>query len=376
MRRLTRAVAAVLFAGISVAHVAALTVTPLDDKLVSVEVATSGTTREDALNEARTRAVLSTAGRVLLDNQLLRADELMDKYLRTYSANFVTAIEVYEERFTGGQNVLSSRVFVDYEKLVNDLHEKRFLYAPAYKPMFTVFMAEDIDGASLSQEVARPLLRNALETQGMRPYKGTITTPPTDVDVKADSDLTKSALEAAERRNVELLVTGTTTTRQRGEKDYYYDKFYFYDCEMTASLIRVDTGEELKTVTVRGSASDRDRAEAIRLSIERASALAAVDIEERYATFWPRVVQSGSDFEVLLTGADDELIRIISQHLNGVGIDAEISLKKKFDTSAVLTVRTKARRDSLIEVLRACPYPALTIIREVGDKKFEVQVAS
>lgn len=373
--RFLRAYAVVSFLAASVASVGALTVTPLDEKTVSVEVATSGVTREEALTEARTRAVLSTAGRVLIDNQLLRADELMDKYLRTYGSEFVTAVEVYEEKFTGGRNVLSSRVFIDYEKLVRDLQEKRFLYTPAYKPMFAVFMQEDLEGNPMAQEVARPLLRNALETVGMRAYKGTITTPPTNVDFQADADLTKLALEAAERRNVEILITGTTTTRQRGQNDYYYDTFFFYDTEMTASLVRVDTGEKIDTVTVRGSASGRDRAEAIRQSIERASNDAATTIDEKYASFWPRVVQSGSDYEILLTATNDELIRIVSQHLSQVGIDAEISLKKKFDSSAVLTVRTKAARESLIEVLRACPYPALTIIREIGPRKFEVQVA-
>jgi hypothetical protein len=375
MRRWFCAFTTALILGALSQTVPALTVTPLDDSLVAVQISTAGATREDALRQARERAVLGTAGRVLLDSQLIRADELLQKYLTNYAANFVKAVEVQSEQFRGGENVLTSRVFVNYAALVSDLEEKRFLYTPAFKPMFAVFMQEQLDGNRLPQEVARPLLRNALEVVGLKAYGGTIGTPPTSVDVATDADLLREAVIAAERRNVELIVTGTTNTTLREQRQVYYETFYFYDCEMSVQLVRVDTGEVLHQTTTTAAASNRDRAEAVRLAIERAAELTANELEEKYQHFWPRVVQSGSDFEVLLTGANDELIRIVTQHLSKVSIDAEISLKKRFDSSAVLTVRSSASRQSIIEALRGCPYPNLTIVREVGQKKFEVQVA-
>jgi hypothetical protein len=352
-----------------------LKMTPLDDQTVSVQLATSGATRGDALTSAREQAVIAAAGRLLLDGVLLRADNLLEKYLRTYANQFVRAVEVHDETFSGGLNVLTTRVFVDSESLLKDLQEKRFLYTPAYKPMVAVFLSEDLEGAAMSQEVARPLLQNALELSGLKAYDGAISTPPTNVDIASDKDLLAEGIIATERRNVEIIVTGKTTTSLREERKVYYDNFYFYDCTMTVQMIRVDTGEVLQEVVAEGSASDRDRAESIRLSIERAAAQVARSLEEKYDSFWPRVVQSNSDYEVLLTGVNEELVRIVKQHLEQVGFGTEIGLRKQFDGCAVLTIKTEAGRDALIQAIRGCSYPTLTIIREVGKDKLEVQVA-
>jgi hypothetical protein len=65
----------------------------------------------------------------------------------------------------------------------------------------------------------------------------------------------------------------------------------------------------------------------------------------------------------------------VKQHLEQVGFGTEIGLRKQFDGCAVLTIKTEAGRDALIQAIRGCSYPTLTIIREVGKDKLEVQVA-
>lgn len=351
-------------------------VTPLDDGLVSVVTDTRGETREAALLLAKEQAVTATAGRVLLDDKLLRADELLEKYLRNYASNFVLGVEVLNDEFTGGYTVLKSRVFVDYAKLVDDLREKRFLYEPAYTPQFFVFLDETLDGREIDQKPAREILSNALTTQGFKPYDGMdISDPPANVNILEDPLLLRSAIVSAERRNIEIIITGEARMTLREESDVYYDHFYFYDCEMDVQMVRVDTGEVLLSKTAKNSGSARDRAEAISLAIQRTARIIADEFYTEYRATWPKLVQSRATYEILLTGTDDELINIISQHLERAEPNTRIFVKKKFDGTAILSVDTAADRDAIIETLRMCPYPTLKIVREKGEDKFEVQVS-
>lgn len=370
LRRLTFALLALGLVGRS----AALEVTPLDDRTVSVHLASEAATRQDALLEAKKSAVMATAGRVLLDDALIRGDELMAKYLSLYAPEFVTGVEVLDDTFQGGKTRLTSRVFINYAKLQKDLLEKRFLFAPAYKPLVGVFVQERVEEEQLKQEVARELLQNALQVEGLKSFTGRISDPPASTDVVADPLLLRAAIVASERRNVEIILSGTSETTLDKEMEIYYDKFYFYNCKMTMTMLRVDTGEVLFKTDAEGSASSRDRADAIRLAIERASNQVASAVSGRYKEFWPEVVQSKSDYEILFTGTDEELTRIVTQQLERVSPDTRINLKKTFDRSALLAVSSSAPRDRILENLKQCPYPTLNVVREVGKDKFEVQV--
>ena len=354
-----------------------LQVTPLEGDLVSVMTSTKGETRAEALEQAKSDAVLATAGRVLMDGKLVVADQLLRKYLSRYAGNYVEGVEVLEDTFTGGLTQLNSRVFVNYNELVRDMEEKRFLYEPAYRPRTAVFLEETLDEEAVpgGQNPARDALAAALQGQGMKVYQGEIEDPSLGVDVREDPLLLDTAIVSAERRRIEIIFSGESTTTLREEKNLYYDRFYFYDCAMEVSMIRVDTGETLHTVMAEGSASARDRGQAISGAIERAAQVIAEEIRTEYRKVWPQLVQSVAQYEILLTGTNDELINIIQQHIEQLGRETQIYLKKKFGASAILTVSTNADREDLVEILQVCPYPTLTIIRQEGDKKFEVQVS-
>lgn len=360
---------------VSAVSAPALQINPLANDLVSVHLTARGESQEEAELQAKREAVLAAAGRVLIEDKLIRADELLVKYINRYAENFVRGVEITNDEFTEGFVVLDTRVFIDYKALIEDLEEKKFLYQPAYKPMFGIFMEERLQGDKIEQEVARKTMENSLRVVGMKPYEGQIESPPVSINVGEDPELLEQAFIAAERRNIELIVTGESNTSLREQKKLYYDEFFFYDCEMRISVYRVDTGEKFFETSGRNSGSAKDRGDAVELAIQRTADNLAESVETAYQGFWPGVVQGKRKFEVLLTATDDELTRITSEYLKRLGSGTVISTRITFDRSAVLTIDTAADRQALLEALRASPYPSLTVVREIGDRKFEVQVA-
>lgn len=375
MRHLFRlAFALLLLAGAAV-PARALIVTPLDELTLSVELTTSGETRAEALDRARHQAVVATVGRVFLTDQLIMADELLVKYLDNYSANFVNAVEVLEERFFEGRNTVRARVYVDYDRLFRDLAEKKFLYKPAYKPRFTSFLTERLDGRIVTDGRARESLGNALNNLGLRRYAGELQTPPHTTDVAGDAFLLNAAIVSSQRSGVEVIVSGEARTQLVDRKKLYFDEYWFYETEVSAKLVRVDTGEVLFQAAGKGTSSARNRDEAIQTSIDRASEQVSAALVRDFDAYWPVVVQQQAPFRILLTGVDAESLRIVVQNIERMSRDTKVFVRKSFGPSTVVEVLTQGTKQQLLDNLRSSTYPTLYIVNPDADRSFEVQVS-
>ncbi len=354
----------------------AFELTPIDEHSLVVRITTEGETPEEAMNVARVEAIRGAAGRVLMSDRLIMADDILAKYLANYAANFVKAVEVLEEDFVQGRNRITAKVFVDYSGLVEDMEDKRFLYKPAYRPRFASFMTEKQDGRIVNEGNARNALATSMNNLGMRRYGKILNTPPATTDVSLDDFLLQSAVVSSQRAGVEVIVTGECTTVLQDQQKLYFDEYWFYESEMTAQLIRVDTGEPLFEAKARGSASDKDPATAIQTAIDRAAERVASQLVPPFEAHWPKLVQRKSDYEVLLTGVDSDLVSIISEHMKRLGIDTEVYVRKEFDKSASIAIDTNQPREAVIETIRSCTYPTLSVVNPGAERVFEVQVSS
>ncbi|MDX2177057.1 MAG: hypothetical protein SF028_11370 [Candidatus Sumerlaeia bacterium] len=363
---------------------AASLLTPISDGKLLYETTSSGDSREAALTAARQAAVKGSAGRVLLGESLIMADELLDLYLDRYYDKFVTATEVVTEDFVGGRNVVRSRVFVDYQSLVKDLDEKRFLFTPAPRPVVLSFLAEKMDNETTAEGIALSALNVSFLATGMKPFSGSLpaadpqdpsTVPSLARDVAQTPATLAEALVLAQRNGAEVLVTGTATTSESMSDRFYYDNYLFYECTMETKLLRVDTGEVLFTARATGNAAAVNRSEAIQTAIQRAATSIADQYYDKLTDHWGFVVRANTaDYQVMLTGADEELQRVVARHLERLGGGTEVALRKAFDKTAVLVVRTDASRQDVLEQIASCSFPTLTTLNPADKNRFEVQV--
>lgn len=354
----------------------AVQVSPMEGNLVAVESSARGEERDQVLSDLKDEAVLATTGRIFLGDSLVRAEELLHAYLQNYGQQFVKGVEVLEDRFSGGQTELRTRVYVDYEALHADLAEKRFIFTPAFSPFFTVFLYEEIDGSESPEPESRRTVQEVMMRNGFKPSDLAIEEISRGIDVRDDAEDLHAAFVAAERRGIEILMVGRAATDLREQRDVYYDRFFFYDTELELSMYRVDTRELLARASTKGSASDRARGIAVTTAIERAAQQAASRFASTYSDYWPTVVQSEADFQLLLTGADDDSIRIVSQHLDRLGPGTRVHVKRRLGPSALLTIESGADRERFVELLGELTFPALRVVEEHTGNRFEVQITS
>jgi hypothetical protein len=353
----------------------AFRLTPLSEESIVVELTTEAESREQALAKAKSEAILGSVGRIFLDQKLLMADQILGKYVGNYADQFVDGQEILSEEFLAGKNIVKSKVFVNFSRLEKDLTEKRFIYSPAYKPIFTGFMTETLEGKTNFDGVALKSLTGSLRELGMKPFAAQLQTPPSTADVSTEAFLLDSAVISSQRSGIEIIVTGEADINLVEKRKLYFDEYWFYETNVTARLIRVDTREVLAEATAKGSSSEKDQTEAIGLSLDRANEVVAQQLFTKYSEFWPNVVQLQSDYEVLFTGVTPELERIIIQNLERLGGNIKVNTRKSFDRSTVLSIDYDGPRELLIENLNSCPYPTLYILNPDAPTGLEIQVS-
>lgn len=341
---------------------AAFVVKPTGDGLISVTLNVTADSVDAAREEASLSAVRACVGRVFWGNQLLSARGLLDNYLAKSHARFVRAIETLATDFVAGRPNLQLRVFVDYNALEADLREKRFLFEPKIRPHFIVFLEEKLGEDFARYETGRDAIAAALQDRNLRPFGGVIDRPPRNANVIADPILREDALVACERREIEILVSGSSQTHRDSVKDIYYDTYFFYTTDMDIALLRVDTGEELARVKARGSAAHGEEQQAINLSIQRAASQAAARLADLYDKIWPFMVQNRADYRILFTGATPENLNLLRNTLEKTGRDAKVYLRQTYDRSAVFTLSYSGGRQDVINALATNAYPTLSLV--------------
>lgn len=371
--RVVAAVLAVLFLA-SIA--ASAVVTPMQRGRVAVDIETFGASREEAVASARRAAVDSTVARILADGRLLLAEDLLERYLDNYASNFVQSVEVLSDTPLRGGSLVRSRVFVDTPRLVADLEEKRFLFQPAVRPRFLVFLAETVDGSASPRASARQALSSAIDEVGLTPADAEVMTPPRDSNPLLDAESFSASRVAAERSGAEIVFAGEARSRFIERRQLYLDEFVFVETTLEARMIRVDTGEEIARVRTVGSASDPDADTALARSARLAAEEAAESFMRAYDAYWPFVVQGEADFTLLVTGADEGNLALIASRITGLGDGARVVVRRKLGSTAVLSVMHNGDRAGLLAAVGQMGFPRVNILNPGAEDLFELQVVA
>ncbi len=347
---------------------------PLGGDLIVVERQVEGSSEKAAIDDAARAAVQSCVGRVYFSKRLIMARSLLTKYLDNYYKKFIFTSVVEDKKYLGDKVRLNLKTYVDYTKLVKDLEEKRFLFKPRVRPFFCIFLKEVLDGNPAQYKYGREMVRDAWkDSTGQREPENHITNPPENVDITNSPKLTASAIQAAQKRGAEIILTGTSSSAREKHEELYYDTYTFYRTTIDLKLIRVDTGEildEAKSSSLAGSVS---RHRAIQLSITRAAQKATAQLAEFYGANWDKTVHAKGDYQFLFTGVTDEKLDIIKRLLASLNGSSEVFVKNRYADVAVVNLVYKGSRELLINALEGSAYPRMHILKE-EDNRFEIQI--
>ena len=342
-------------------------------RLLSLHYELMGESEEALVKEASVRAILSAIGRVYFSDLMLRGRSLLDAYVVKRWMDFAVH-EVSLSEVRGGRRFVNLDVLVDCKKLYDDLHEKRFIYRPALRPVFYVFLSETYDGEKTTP-VGR---RHLLETIQNREYRylwandaEDFSVPPSqkqevavreplpDLDVSRTAEDLASACAEAQRNEVEVFIAGTLETKTTRKGKLYFDEYTFVETFCSLKLIRSDTGEALASDEVRTAAGHVNAADAVAAATRAAVDKIAPGLFDVFDKQWGKTILRKANLRVMVFGADNDSLDLLKQVLTGVSPDLEIYTRSSYADVAVLTLSWKDRTRDLVDVLRQTHYPDL-----------------
>lgn len=299
---------------------------------LSLRYDTTGQTVEEARKEAHLRAIRNAVGRLYFTDYMLRARTLLTPYLAAHHNDFIARETIFENRLQGGQRFLDIEVVVDCEKLWADLFEKRFVYRPALRPLFYVFMSETFDGAEMVDHSARTHLLELMNGKDLAtrfdklPYRYLWADPPlraddpaipvsdkTEVvlanpspykDPSVSAEALAEACREAQRNEVEVFIAATVETKTTEKTDVYFESYTYVETFCSLKLVRSDTHEILAVAETRVSAAHPDADQARRVAAASALSKIAPEIFTAFQSVWDKTVLRKAKIRVMTVGKD------------------------------------------------------------------------
>lgn len=334
-----------------------------------------GASEADVVKEASIRALLSAAGRVYFDDRVLVSRDLLEPYLRVYGERFVARRTVESRRILAdGRNELDLRIGVDIDRFMKDLEEKHFLASPSVRPIVAVVLEETIDGVRDTQGRGRLSLEEALRNEEMRVETERIGGFDLAANASATTETLRAARDEADRGEVEVIVTGTLEVTSRGTKDILYDNFHFYTADARLQMIRVDTGEVVRTVNQSYASSATSPEAALAATFARLMPRCAGPLASGFLEDWRNTMLDLGDYRLLISGASQEQVESVFNLLKTLSPRVDTYLKSYFGEVAVVNVFYPGSKPGEIEdFLRAARVPQFQV-RPADDRRFELRV--
>jgi hypothetical protein len=349
------------------------------------EVSASGPSHEAALKAAELHAVRSAVGEFYSSDEMLLARDLLERYLDTYYRRFVSSDRVLAERESQGTVSLRASVIVDVNALEKDLRQKRFFYKPRRRPVYYVTVAETLDGQAVSGDpVSRGAIHEGLEQiLGEKRFESdAITSVGANVNLLDDPARLQEALMAAQRRGIEVLVTGKVVLTMTQQKKVHFEDYTYYRAAADVAFIRVDDGKVLARAQYDAIAGGPDSEAAKRTASVRAAGRILQDLLPKLAQEWERTMTDAVEYQVTIVGVSPTEVSVVEERLHSLLGGVEVYRRSLFEDVVVLNLYyppervNPGERARVEKVLKDLASPQLKLMPAAKPKQIRAVIAS
>ena len=184
-------------------------------KLTEFNFTLQGPDQELLIRKATSQALLSLAGRVYFLDRLILARDMLPRYFDQNGDRFVRRVHVSNQTFEAGQPKFDLQLIIDEDLLLKDMEEKRFIYRPKLRPFFFVFLEQVVNGKPDTEaQRGRKAIEDVLRDRNLRyADHGVPSMTNHDVDITANEEIFLEGRTAAQRNEIEVVLTGSLTAR-------------------------------------------------------------------------------------------------------------------------------------------------------------------
>jgi hypothetical protein len=343
--------------------------------IISYEYDLTGPTEDKVLEQAMVRALKSAAGRLYFENYFLLGLDLLEPYLLRTGSQFIARTVILDQRILAEDRVaMKLRLSVNLDTLYQDLNEKKFIAQPNLRPVISVHLQEIFNGTTTPTMGGRERIENILERNLFQISSMKMAPASLGVDLSTDPVGLKTARLAAQRNNIDIIVTGALAVRSIRDEKILFDDYSFKESEITLKVYRVDTGDLIDQFSDRYSASGADDTDATRNSLDTMVPRVSRLVAGYLSRMWPKTMLDQSGYRLMISGVNRDTIASAYSLLRTLSPSLEIYEKSYFGDVLVFNiVYPEAKLGELEEFLRSADEPQFNI-RKIDRRHFELEV--
>jgi len=331
-----------------------------------------GASEQECLQRIAVQAVQAATGRFYFGEEMLRARDLLPLYLEKHAERFVVSSDVVERRQVGKRFQVKACAHVLIDQLFSDLQEKRFVYIPKSNPWFYVYLNETIDGAPSQTPLGRQAAGKAIDERGLTRHVEDIPTPPPGTDVAANPEQFDAARAECQKREIEVILSGSIATRQVSAKLLYYKDQTFYESRLRLSLIRVDDGKVLATTEKMARVARARGQDAIPEAVNIVVQEACAELLDYFTVNWAKTIHETAGYRLMLTGVSPEESDAFASQLRELDPSVKVYPRNYFGRVSVLNFEYEGDSKNLMAFLRRATLNRYRMIQH-DDRRIELE---
>ncbi len=307
------------------------TVVKKGKNLVEVIVIGQGESKDEALSDAKRKAVEYGAGTYIYSQSKTRDFVLVRDTILTRSAGFVQASEVLSEKKTeDGIWMLKVRVTVSIKGIRDMWGVVTNLLKERGRPKVIVFINEKIAGKSVADSTVQTRIENVLLKSGflLVDRKQLKAIERKDIEAAIAEDKPAKIQAIAKRFGAQLFITGSANAASGGQKTIGGVRVYTYEAEANVKCFRSDTAQLLSSIP--GSATrgvKRVWRSAAKQALDLQAKKVAPKVRANILRFWQDVLEGRGEVILEVEGISFKQYVALKKALKGIKGVKDVTVK-------------------------------------------------
>ncbi len=314
-----------------------------------------GGDKASALADVKRVAVTEVVGTYIDSRTLVNESELALDEILTKAAGFVTDVKILNESSVGGMYTIKADVEVSENSA---LASRLSTIMSLNDPRIAIIVLRE--GSAKHEERVEAAMMDSLISAGFNHI--------VDADVVAglnNAQMLRSLQEGRGAGNTvgasfgaDFVVLGKTSAESAGvvipdfKGGYRQTPLNSGRAEMTAKIIRLDTGDVLSTFTVDSKSMEANPGYAEREAMKDIARQASVKVEEKFRRIGANADTGGIQVTAVIRGSDNTLTQLVNDLKSIPGVN-NVFLREQNGGRAKIAVDTSMTASALVQALKS-----------------------
>lgn len=324
------------------------------ENLVQVTLTANGSDKDEAIRDAKRKAVERGAGTYIYSHSETKDFMLVKDTILARAAGFVESFkEISSKKTADGMIELKAEVVVSIKGIEDTWGVVKNLLKDKGYPKFMIFVNEKIDGklqdsSTVQTKLEELMIKNGFALVDKKQIKAI---DEKDLQAAIAEDKPEKVQAIAKRFGAQFFITGTSEAAAGDPTDAYGVKLYKYGAKGNIRCFRTDTAQLLSSQTGTEYSADREKINAGNKSLSALGDKLSPVVQGDILRFWLDVMTGGGEVQLHVEAISFKQRTDLKNALKDVKDIKDVNTTAFANNIAEYTIQTTLTAEKLAEKL-------------------------